>query len=67
MNTEDDEFDKAKVQQDQHLEEIVPRMNKDAKRLVDVYKLTDLIEPDALDCLDEEVINVLKTSAEDQK
>lgn len=67
MNTQEDEFDKAKIQQDQHLEEIIPRMNKEAKKLVDVYKLTDLIEPEALDCLDDEAVNVLKTSGEDQK
>lgn len=67
LNTQEDEFDKSKIQQDQHLEDIVPRMNKDAKKLVDVYKLTDLIEPEALDSIDEEAVNVLKTSAEEQK
>lgn len=67
LNTEEDEFDKSKILQDQHLEEIVPKMNKDAKKLVDVYKLTDLIEPEALDSLENEAVEVLKTGAEDQK
>lgn len=67
LNKQEDEFDKAKIQQDQHLEEIVPRMNKEAKKLVDVYKLTELIEPEALDCLNDEAVNVLKTTGEDQK
>lgn len=61
----EDEFDKAKIQQDQILEEMVPQMNKDATKLVDVYKLTDLIENEVLDSLSEEAVTVLKTSAED--
>lgn len=42
-------------------------MDKEAKKLVDVYKLTDLIESETLECLDEEAVSVLKTGAEDQK
>lgn len=42
-------------------------MNKEAKKLIDVYKLNDLIDSEALDCLNEEAMSVLKTSAEDQK
>lgn len=67
LNTVEDDFDKSKIQQDQHLGEIVPKMNKEAKKLVDVYKLTELIDSEALDCLNDEAMSVLKTSGEDQK
>lgn len=67
LSTEEDEFDKAKILQDRHLEEIVPKMDKAAQKLIDVYKLTDLIESETLECLNEEAVSVLKTNPEDQK
>lgn len=60
-----DEFDRTKEQQDQLLEEMVPRMNKEAARLVDVYRLIDLIDTDLLDRLDNEAIAVLKGPPDD--
>lgn len=60
-----DEFDRAKEQQDHVLEEIVPKMNKEATKLIDVYTINDLIESDVLDSLKDEAINVLKASPDD--
>lgn len=40
-------------------------MNKEAKRLVDVYRLADLIDADVLDRLDNEAIAVLKGPPDD--
>lgn len=60
-----DEFDRAKEQQDHVLEEIVPKMNKEATKLIDVYTMNDLIESDVLDSLKDEAINVLKASPDD--
>lgn len=61
---QEDEFDRAKEQQDLVLEEMVPKMNKDATKLVDVYNLTELIDLDTLESLNDEAINVLKSSPE---
>lgn len=59
---QEDEFDRAKEQQDLVLEEVVPKMNKEATKLVDVYNLTDIIDLEILDSLNEEAISVLKAS-----
>lgn len=56
-----DEFDQSKKQQDQLLEDMVPKMNKEATRLIDVYNLSELIEADVLEHLDNEAIAVLKS------
>lgn len=61
---QEDEFDRAKEQQDLVLEELVPKMNKDATKLVDVYNLAEIIDLDTLESLNEEAINVLKSSPE---
>lgn len=61
---QEDEFDRAKEQQDLVLGELVPKMNKEATKLVDVYNLTDLIDSDTLGSLNDEAINVLKASPE---
>lgn len=60
-----DEFDRAKEQQDHVLEELVPKMNKEATKLIDVYTMDNLIESDILDSLKDDAINVLKTSPDD--
>lgn len=60
-----DEFDRAKEQQDHVLEELVPKMNKDATKLIDVYSMNDLIESDVLDSLKEDAIGVLKSNPDD--
>lgn len=60
-----DEFDRAKEQQDHVLEDIVPKMNKEAAKLIDVYKMDDLIDSDVLISLKEEAISVLKTNPDD--
>lgn len=62
---QEDEFDRSKEQQDHVLEELVPKMNKDAKKLVDVYNLEELIGSDVLDILNNEAINVLKSDPDD--
>lgn len=62
---EEDEFDRAKEQQDHVLEELVPKMNKEATKLVDVYNLEELIGFEVLNILNEEAINVLKCSPDD--
>lgn len=59
---EEDEFDRAKEQQDLVLEEVVPKLNKEATKLVDVYNLTDIIDLEILDSLNDEAISVLKAS-----
>lgn len=61
----EDAFDKAKEQQDQILEEMIPKMNKEASRLVDVYNLEELIGLDILDSLKEDALNVLKANPEE--
>lgn len=65
LEKELDEFDRAKEQQDNVLEELVPKMNKEATKLIDVYTMTDLIESSVLDSLKDDAINVLKTSPDD--
>lgn len=60
-----DDFDRTKEQQDQLLEDMVPKMNKEATRLVDVYRIADLIDANVLDHLDNEAIAVLKASPDD--
>lgn len=60
-----DEFDRAKEQQDHVLEELVPKMNKEATKLIDVYTMNDLIESDVLDNLKEDAINLLKSNPDD--
>lgn len=62
---EEDEFDRAKEQQDHVLEELVPKMNKEATRLVDVYNLEELIGSDILDSLKDEAIKILKSDPDD--
>lgn len=56
-----DVFDQSKEQQDQLLEDMVPKMNKEATRLVDVYNLNELIDADVLEHLGNEAIVVLKS------
>lgn len=63
--TGEDEFDKVKTEQDQILEDMVPKMNKEATKLVDVYRLTDLIGEEILDSLRDDAIKVLKASPAD--
>lgn len=60
-----DEFDRAKEEQDNVLEELVPKMNKEATKLVDVYNLEELIGLDVLNILDDEAIKVLKCNPDD--
>lgn len=56
----EDEFDKAKIQQDRILEEMVPPVNKEAAKLTEVYNIPQIIEPEILNDLDEEALNLLK-------
>lgn len=60
-----DEFDRVKEQQDNVLGELVPKMNQEATKLIDVYTMDELIDFDVLDSLKDEAINVLKTSPDD--
>lgn len=62
---EDDEFDQSKEQQELVLEELVPKMNKEATKLVDVYNLSELIGADILNSLKDDAINVLKSNPND--
>lgn len=59
---QEDEFDRAKEEQDMVMEEVVPKLNKEATKLVDVYNLTDIIDLEILDSLNDEAISVLKAS-----
>lgn len=61
----EDDFDKSKIQQDHILEEMVPKMNKEATKLIDVYKIEDLVGKEAVDLLDADAVKVLKTGIED--
>lgn len=45
--------------------ELVPKMNKEATKLIDVYSMNDLIESDVLDGLKDDAINVLKANPDD--
>lgn len=65
LEKELDEFDRAKEQQDHVLEELVPKMNKEATKLTDVYSMDELIESDVLDSLKDDAINVLKANPDD--
>ncbi|XP_031637778.1 uncharacterized protein LOC116350183 isoform X3 [Contarinia nasturtii] len=60
-----DEFDEVKEQQDNVLEEMLPKVNKDAIKLTDVYCLENLIQLDILDSLKADAINLLKASHDD--
>lgn len=60
MANGEDEFDKAKIQQDQILQEMVPPINKEATKLTEVYSISKIIEPEILNNLNEEAINLLK-------
>ena len=61
----EDEFDKSKILQDQLLEDMIPKMNKEATKLHEVYCITDLIEPAILEKLETDAVKVLKTNSED--
>lgn len=61
----EDKFDLSKIEQDQQLEEMLPKMNKDAGKLQDVYKINELIESDVLKSLDGDAIKLLKTPMKD--
>lgn len=47
------------------LEGLVPKMNKDATKLGDVYDLKEIIGLDILESVKDEAINVLKTNPDD--
>lgn len=61
----EDKFDLSKIEQDQQLEEMVPKMNKEAAKIGDVYKIEDLLEPQVLNSLDADAVKLLKTPAKD--
>lgn len=61
----EDEFDLVKEQQDHVLEEMVPKMNKEATKLSDVYTISDLIDIEVLDSLKADAITVLKANPDD--
>lgn len=44
---------------------MVPKMNKEATKLQDVYKINDLLEADVLKSLDEDAVKLLKTPMKD--
>lgn len=65
MTEKGDEFDKVKKEQDQILEDMVPKMNKEATKLIDVYNLPELVGKDVLESLKSDAITVLKTNPDD--
>lgn len=64
MKTED-AFDREKGHQDQLLVDMIPKMNKEATKLVDVYNLEELIGVEILESLKEDALNVLKTDPDE--
>lgn len=60
-----DEFDREKEEQDHILKELVPKMNKEATKLIDVYNFKDLIDDDVWESLNEEALDVLRTNFQD--
>lgn len=44
---------------------MMPRMNKEATKLVEVYKLSELIEANVLASLNDEALRVLKSTRDD--
>lgn len=60
-----DNFDLSQAEREQHLESMVPPMNKEAKRLNEVYRLTDLIPESLLNRLDSEAMQLLQTKIEE--
>ncbi|XP_055308619.1 uncharacterized protein LOC129572634 isoform X2 [Sitodiplosis mosellana] len=60
-----DEFDRGKEEQDHILQELVPKMNADATKLIDVYNLNELIDVDILESLNDAALKVLGTSSQD--
>lgn len=60
-----DAFDVSQADREMHLESMVPPMNKDAKRLDEVYRVTDLIEASLLDRLDAEAMQLLQTKVDE--
>lgn len=44
---------------------MVPKMNNEATKLIDVYNFEELINVDVLDSLNDEALTVLRTNSED--
>lgn len=44
---------------------MVPKMNKEATKVPDVYKIDALIEPDVLKSMDLDAVKLLKTPMKD--
>lgn len=61
---EKDTFDDGQLQRQSHLEAIAPPLNKNAKELSNVYNISELIGENLLERLENEALEVLKTSPE---
>lgn len=60
-----DAFDVAQTEREDALKSMVPQLNEQAKRLEDVYRLTDLIDEGLLRAMDEDALAVLQTDISD--
>lgn len=64
-NDTKDAFDVAQTEREDALKSMLPQMNEQAKRLEDVYRVTDLIEEGLLRAMDEDALAVLQTDVAD--
>lgn len=55
----EDEFDKKRLMGELFLESRIPKVNKNATTMLEVYQLEDLIDPSLLNRMDEEALAVL--------
>lgn len=62
---EKDDFDINQQKRSEHLDKIIPPMNKAAKKLDEVYKLPDLIALGLLVRLETEAAELLRTDPQD--
>lgn len=64
-DVEKDDFDQIQEERAKHLEKMIPPMNIAAKKVNEVYKLTDLIDFELLVRLESEAIKLLQTDPEE--
>lgn len=59
-----DQFDVKRKQQEETLSLMLPPLNKEAKKIEEIYALTELIDVSLLERLNDEALEILKTAPE---
>lgn len=58
----EDDFDVKRKQQEESLSLMLPPLKKEAKKIDEIYTLTELIDVSLLDRLNDEALEILKTA-----